>query len=256
MKVEELETATLVLPDGAGRCPAIVFLHWGFGSRATFRAEAEVLAGAGVVSLLAEAPGYGLRPGGVPRLDQTGPAEAFAKQLLAELTADVELLCARPDVDADRIGYVGFSLGASVAGAFLSSEPRVQAAVVMGGYAELSKGWLLKPVDGYAAALSPFDNAACIGRTRAALFFQYGLHDKLVALADGEALFAAAREPKRLERYDASHAFDAKARADRVGWLGERLGFSAPETSAVTLPLGERVKFAIGERLYVTFVKR
>lgn len=48
--------AYLVAPAGDGPWAAILFLHPGLGSRATFLAEAVTLAGMGAASLLVDAP--------------------------------------------------------------------------------------------------------------------------------------------------------------------------------------------------------
>src|SRR5262249_16183337 len=45
-------SAYLVQPDSVSICPAILFLHWGQGNRATFLTEALAYAEVGVESLL------------------------------------------------------------------------------------------------------------------------------------------------------------------------------------------------------------
>lgn len=140
---------------------------------------------------------------------------------------------------------MGFSLGASLAGAFAGHEPRLKAVVVMGGYAELSRSWPLRRSDAYAAALREFDSVRSIGRSKASWLLQFARNDAFVAPENGEQLLAAAPEPKKLRWYATGHSFNHDARVDRLAWLGERLGFAPPDVSNVELPLAQRIRFRL-----------
>ena len=49
-------TAYLVVPPGRGPFAGLVFMHWGFGYRSSFLAEALLMAEAGAISLMIDAP--------------------------------------------------------------------------------------------------------------------------------------------------------------------------------------------------------
>jgi dienelactone hydrolase len=235
--------AWLVAPDGGGPHAGLLFQHWGFGSRDSFRAEAEALAKSGVASLLVDAPGYGARKGPRPLFRAAGPARAYAEQAVADLRRGLARLAAEPGVDVARLGFVGHSLGASVGGVLAGSEPSLRAAVLMGGTGRISRLWLPRAGAAERQAVEPLDAVAWIGRTRAACLFQYGERDEFITRADAEAYAAAAPEPKRVLWYATDHAFDAAARRDRARFLGEQLGLGPLDEAAlaaVRLPARER----------------
>jgi dienelactone hydrolase len=54
----------------------------------------------------------------------------FARQAIVDLERAIDALGALPEVDGDRIGYVGFGLGARLGAAFASLDERVKAAAL------------------------------------------------------------------------------------------------------------------------------
>jgi dienelactone hydrolase len=240
--------AWLVAPDAKGPHAGVLWLHWGFGSRDSFLAEAEALAASGVVSLLPNAPGYGGRPGPRPLFRAAPAARAYAEQAVAELRAGLDQLCAEPGVDAARIGFVGHSLGASVGGAFLGADPRVSAAVLLAGTGRISRLWLPRASDAERTALAALDGAAWIARTQAACLFQYAERDEWITRGDAAEYAGAAPEPKRVLRYACDHAFDAAARRDRAAWLHERLALGSLDEAALAraaLPARDRFGYRL-----------
>jgi dienelactone hydrolase len=238
----------LVAPEASGPHAGLLFAHWGFGSRDSFRAEALALAGAGVVSLLVDAPGYGRRRGPRPLFRAAAAARAYAEQSVAELRLALDRLTRDPRVDAARLGFVGHSLGASVGGALAGADERVRAAVLMGGTGTISRLWLPRASDAERAALAPLDGVAWIGRTRAACLFQYAERDEFITRADAAAYAAAAPEPRRVAWYACDHAFGATARRDRAAWLRERLALGPADEAALAaaeLPARDRYRYRL-----------
>jgi dienelactone hydrolase len=245
-------TAWLVAPEAKGPHAGVLWLHWGFGSRDSFLAEAEALAAAGLVSLLPNAPGYGGRPGPRPPFRDAAAARAYAEQAVAELRAGLDRLCAEPGVDAARIAYVGHSLGASLGGQLLGADPRVSAAVLLGGTGRISRLWLTHASDAERAALSGFDGADWIRRSKAACLFQYAEEDAWIPRADTEEFVAAAPQGKRVAWYACDHTFDDAARRDRAAWLRERLALGALDEAALAgarLPGRDRFGHGLVKRL-------
>ena len=73
--------------------------------------------------------------------------------------------------------------------------------------------------------MDPIEPIHFIGRAPpASVYMQNARFDELVRNADAEPLHAAARQPKRVQWYDASHSLNAQAAADRVEWFAETLG--------------------------------
>lgn len=92
-------SALLVRPDGSGRHPAVLIFHGAGGVRESHRAFARRLADAGFVALLPDLAS--LRPG----------ADEPAGLLRGEIAAAVSLLKSRREIDANRLGLLGFAQG-------------------------------------------------------------------------------------------------------------------------------------------------
>src|SRR5258707_5891127 len=106
--------AYLVVPKGKGPFAAILFGHWGNGTRAEFIPEAKIYAKAGAVSLLPDYPWDRSQPW-YKSLDHTDKPELDRDteiQAVIDLRRGIDLLLARPDVDPERLAYVGHSYGA------------------------------------------------------------------------------------------------------------------------------------------------
>jgi len=200
--------ATLVIPKGPGKFAGVLWGHWlmdgaANANRSEFLDEAVALAPSGVISLLID--DAHVRPGFKP---VPGMGPGLMAQQVIDLRRGLDLLLARPDIDAARTAYVGHSYD-SVAGSILdATDKRFGAFVFMGG-PQLGFGFA-KP---YVSKLGP-----------APALFQYGLHDdEFVPVAAAKAYVAQASGPKTVKFYDAGHALNAKAEADRDAFLRRML---------------------------------
>ena len=111
----------------------------------------------------------------------------------------LEYLSTRPDVDRDRIVYFGRSLGSAVAvnlaadrlplGLVLVSPISSIEDMAKMLYPFLPSRWL---------ARGRFDSENLIGKVASPLLVIHGARDDIVPPVQGEKVFAAAREPKRL----------------------------------------------------------
>jgi len=224
---EEVSALLLAPTDSSAPGPGLLFVHWGFGDRTSFEREAASYAQAGATSLLIDAPGFGLRKG--PRVGAKDPVlmQAYTMRFLGDLACALDFLAAQPGVDPARLGYVGHSLGATIAGAFLAREPRVRAAVLMTPTGRLSKFWLTQPDP--TGRLPTFDGVVNLPNVSIPLLFQFAERDEWITRADAGAQVAAAAGPKTVQWYHADHALDAEALAARAAWLTTAVSFpSAP----------------------------
>lgn len=201
----------LVVPSGKGPFAALVYMHWGQGNKGEFLDEAKEMARHGSVSVMIDAPN--LRPD-----RQRVTSDRWHTQLILDLRRVVDLLTARPDVDPQRIGYVGHSLGATWGGVVAGVEPRFRAFVLMAGYAYPSRYYRgFKP--------SPnLDSALFIGRAKAPILFQLAAKDEFVTKEQAEEYVRLAPESKESRTYDAGHLLNAAAQKDRIDWLLRRIG--------------------------------
>ena len=94
---------TVIVPNTPGPHPAAVVVHGAAGAGRDFcRLFAQPLLDAGVAALVYDKPGYGQSEG-------DGDASTFAQADAA--SAGMDLLASLPDIDASRIGLMGFSNG-------------------------------------------------------------------------------------------------------------------------------------------------
>ncbi|MCI0580637.1 MAG: dienelactone hydrolase family protein [Chloroflexi bacterium] len=225
--------AYLVTPAGKGPFAGVIFVHPAPGSKATFLDEAVTLARRGAVGLLIDAPwaqgeAWG-RTLGQPESDR----RAFT-QTVIDLRRAVDLITSRTDVDANRIGYVGHSLGALFGGVLSGVEKRIRAFVLMAGAGSFTDVMVLNvpslqgpALEEYAQAMAGIDPIAYVGRAApSALLFQFGQQDeafpeeKLVGYAE------AGSEPKLVKWYEAGHFLNDEAGDDRLDWLSTQLGLT------------------------------
>lgn len=116
----------LHLPEGPDRAPGIIMVHGFTGHRieshGLFVKAARALATAGVAALRFDCRGSGESEGEF--CDMTVAGE------VADARAALDVLAARPELDPERLGVLGLSLGACVSACLAGSDPRVQALVL------------------------------------------------------------------------------------------------------------------------------
>jgi pimeloyl-ACP methyl ester carboxylesterase len=227
-----------LVPARAGeRRAGLVFLHHGQGDRSTFLDEAASLAERGVVSLLLEAPEN--REGPLPPPFDPDVEEHDIRQTIVDLRRSFDLLLARPDVDPERLAYVGWSLGATMGARLVGLEPRARGFVLMAGWASYARaardghGLFGAALRGFAspegqrawlARVEPLDGTHFMDG-RAPILLQFARRDEYISRMDAELDQAAAFPGGQAREYDAGH-FElgtGEARHDREEWLGHLL---------------------------------
>ena len=223
--------AWLVEPAEGGQGAGVVFLHWfdteaPDGNRDQFCDEAVALAADhGVVSILPQ--------GRFPWAGAPTDAEADVARIRAEVAAHrsaIDVLGARDDVEAGRIGLVGHDFGA-MHGVNLAADDDRVAAVVLVAATPRWGDWFLPfwPIAGdrwdYLRALAPVDPITRIGELAPRpVCLQFARGDFFIADMTGLELQGAAGEPKELHAYEADHGVRVpQARSDRLAFLRRTL---------------------------------
>lgn len=231
-------TGLLFVPEGAGPFAGLVMAHGMPGNAAAMTNEAVALARRGAVVVAVNAP-FARRGGSTLRFTEADSAEQV--QLIAELRRAVDLLVARPDVDASRLGYMGISYGGAIGALFVGIERRLKTGILV-----VADGGLVSHFTGPEDAGGPLSGLLCAERRRwlesmipiepikyvgfaspMPLLLQSGRQDNLVPPADAERLHAAVGDPKTIRWYNAGHGLNAEAARDRELWLQQQLGMRA-----------------------------
>ena len=223
--------AFLITPQGDGPFPAVLFMPGAPGAKYTFYTEAIELAKAGVVSLLPNPP-YARPPIEDVVVFQPSDKDGIVQEV-KEMRRGVDLLVARPEVDPSRLGYVGFSWGASLGGVLSAVERRVHSFVLMSLVPRLSTDMRKLAEDqgiegdlaAYEKAMQPIDAINYLPQAApSAVFLQAGELDTRPSPDNTQEAYEATSDLKKLQMYDTEHDLNAQAKADARAWMLDRLG--------------------------------
>jgi esterase/lipase len=214
---------------------AVVLLHGAGSTRSDVLDHAAALSRAGFGVLMVDARGHG---------DSGGRAMDFGWDGDADIAAATAHLASRPDVDPDRIGLVGMSMGAEQAIGASGTDPWVRAVVAEGATARIAadeawlserygvRGWIseqLEVAQDWATALltdaatptSMHDAVAATNDTRFLLIAAEHEPDEIDA-----AEYIASAAPERVTTWtvpDARHTGGLET--DRDEWIARVTGF-------------------------------
>ena len=198
-----------------GRVPAVLVQH-GVGDKKHAKYIVEccrMLTARGIIALAIDAPERGERK----RPGKDGPAmwnlpavRRWFQQHCGDYSRALDYLATRSDVDARRLGYVGFSWGAITGVTFTAHDSRVRAmtSVVGGGLLSLL-GKKLDPV-------------ANVGRIAPRpLMFLNATKDQIVLRPFATALHKAAGKDAIVKWYDTDHIFTGTDLPKIMGMLAD-----------------------------------
>ncbi|MDB4878967.1 MAG: dipeptidyl aminopeptidase/acylaminoacyl-peptidase-like protein [Gemmatimonadetes bacterium] len=216
----DVVSALWLTPPAGRACPAVLLLH-GFSSSKERMAGSvgRALLAHGLGSLALDLPFHGERvsaSGGIPK----NPLVLVGawRSAVGEARAAVDWLVRHDEVDATRIGTIGYSLGGFLALMTAADEPRLRAVALAAAgdlpdqtpYAAMVRGLVDPP-----RAARRLD-----GRP---LLLVNGRRDTTTRPAQAERLFAAANAPKELVWYDGGHWPPPAAIDVAVRWMADRL---------------------------------
>jgi 2,6-dihydroxypseudooxynicotine hydrolase len=223
--------AYLRVPDADARPPAVIMLPGLDSVKEELQATAEYLLRRGLAVIAVDGPGQGEAAG-------TLPIEPAYERVA---TAIVDYLRTREDVDAERIGVFGVSLGGYYAARSVAHEPRLRAGVALAGPYRFDLDWdrlpqLTRDVfqhrSGAASAAQARQRAGLLtlaqaaGRITRPLLVVHGGEDGIVPVAHAERLAREAPGAELLVYLDGNHGLTNRAfesRSHIADWLAARL---------------------------------
>jgi dienelactone hydrolase len=227
-------TAFLVVPPGKGPFPGVLYLHGAGEDRTRLAVPAAWLAARGAVGLVIDSA--------FARTKSSAPSDPLASlkwgrdltvQTIVDLRRGVDLLRSLPQVDPERIGFVGYSAGAKTGAILAGVEPRIRAFDLMSGgspsveeFAAAAPAGIRPDVRHVIGQIDPlrFVRQA----PPASRFLQDGVLVEVVPRAQLRALARAGSRPKRIRWYRGGHSLNAHAYRDQLAWLSHELGVRGP----------------------------
>jgi uncharacterized protein len=224
-----------------GLRPGMVLMHGLPGNASVMTSLAQPYAEHGAVVIAIDAPwNHRAAP---PYLTFTGQDRVEQIQVIKDLQRAVDVLRSRPNVDGDRIAYVGRSWGGATGALFVGIERRLKTAVLIVGHAgQVSHA--TGPVGhknisslpcamrvAWIRAMAPIEPIRFVGNANVPLLLQNGRFDELIPVYEAEELHTAAPQPREVRWYDAGHSLNQQAVVDRHRWLHEKIGLDAPAGS-------------------------
>jgi uncharacterized protein len=232
--------ATLVLPDGAGPFAGILYQHGMPSVRQSLIPGAVTYARMGAVVLLIDAPFNRPEHGSESSLQFTQTDRQEQIQIIIDLRRGVDLLISRPEVDPQRLAYVGISYGGAMGGLLAGVEHRLKGYVLQVGDGGLvthmtgpeddlwrrenpintQKQWIA-----WMWPIEPIHYVKCAAPAK--LLFQNGTQDEMVPPADALRYQQAGSEPKTILWYQSGHGLGAAAGKDQAEWLSKVIGIAS-----------------------------
>lgn len=245
-------SAWLVEPPASVQAPhaGLVYLHGSETDRDDLLDEAVAMAHVGAVSLVLDAP-FARGDGSIRPYLESYVEPNKERDMTAQAAVDIrrafDVLAARPDVDPNRLGFVGHSWGASLGAVVASVDHRAHAWALLSprpswtGFLQTDDPFAVskreayaKYWDAYIRAMQPFDALPVIGAVDGeSLLLQYGNDDDVVPPRVARQLIKAVPVGTTIQRFPAGHELDTEATRARCNWLSDRLGL--PRVDSATL---------------------
>ncbi|HET7129064.1 MAG TPA: hypothetical protein VFJ93_08325 [Gaiellaceae bacterium] len=216
----------LVDPGTEGQHAGVVIVHGAGGDRSELLGQAIALAKKGVVALTITAPSSA-HP--APRATSLEGLLAQAQRTQEGDSAAVRraaaFLVSRADVDAERLGYLGWSAGAKT-GTFVVDRFRALA-LLSAGAATVDQFVAAAPAESRAQvrrALTPIDPIRALAGARpGSVLLEDGRQDEIVPHSALLNVVRAAPRGTLVRWYDTRHALSPRAYADARAWLLRKL---------------------------------
>jgi dienelactone hydrolase len=225
--------AEMFYPEGGRSYAAILYVHWYESEsidshRTQFEEEAKDMARGGAVCLSIETL-WSDRDFFLKRTQEDDVQNSIEE--VVNLRRAIDLLLSQPNVDPKRFAYVGHDFGGMYGVLAGSLDQRPTQYVLMASTPRFPDWYLYLPKleaesrEAFIRQMSEIDPIVHVPNLAPAdVFFQFATDDFHVPQERAEEFFAAAKDPKEMKWYEASHGLNEDATNDRKAWLKQKLG--------------------------------
>lgn len=226
--------ASIVIPrNRSGKVPAVLWAHAYGSNRNEFAVEATELADRGIASIIYDSnmTRFGR---GVDLQDPVYAGEVFeaiVRQDVVDARIALDILERRPEIDAERIAFVGVDYGAMVGSILAVVDDRIDAFVLASAFSEPSRYFaqqLVPPesVEGFAERIGPYDPVQLLPDADKPILLQNPRRDTEIEPEEYERLVEAA-DGAEVKWYESGRELVFEAQQDRARWLAEKLGVAS-----------------------------
>jgi pimeloyl-ACP methyl ester carboxylesterase len=223
--------------------PGVIFQHGGGQSMTNYLSEALILAQAGVISIIPDAPARGAGKNSELNTMKLEVARDFQAEIVITERRVLDWLLQQPGIDAKRIAYVGHSYGGITGGVLAGVEPRIAAFVLSGAivsearhirengssyWQEMRRNMSPEEFAKTLDMLGETDPDRYLPLARAPVLVECARLDTDDNVRGCPIVYQIAGGPKRLIWYDDDHNFTSlEALRDRLAWLQTYLKLEA-----------------------------
>ncbi len=211
-------------PKAVGVYPCVLLLHGLTSDKETMAfAFGTPLVKKGYAFLALDAPHHGARKvAGEKQADPKNFTEAV-KLGCRDYRRGLDWLLARKDVNKDHIGLLGYSMGAMMGSILTAVDSRIMAsALCVGGDPVLPNAAAI-PAE-FKEVVYTVSPSLYIGHIAPRpLYMLNGKQDTVMPEAASKLLYAAAKEPKKIEWFDSGHILPKEAGEKAIDWLATKL---------------------------------
>jgi pimeloyl-ACP methyl ester carboxylesterase len=236
----------LVKPRGGKAKPpfaGVIFQHGGGQSMTNYLSEALILAQAGVISIIPDAPARGAGKNSELNTMKLEAARDYQAEIVITERRVLDWLLQQPGVDPKRIAYVGHSYGGIAGGVLAGVEPRIAAFVLSGAivsearhirengssyWQEMRRNMSPEEFAKTLEMIGETDPDRYLPKARAPVLVQCARLDTDDNVQGCPIVYQITGGPKRLIWYDDDHHFTSlEALRDRLAWLEKYLRLEA-----------------------------
>ncbi len=207
-------TALLSLPEQVSRPVPVVLLLHGLGDRKTvdyIEAGNKYLLDAGYAVMRIDICNHGDRKVYDYDFDLTDGLRYWTRDMVAQTVFDlrraIDFIETRPELDADKVGFMGISLGGITGTIFCGVDPRVKVPVIIlaGGQLNLMFGEkaLSQKTKDFLSVIDPINFVRMISPRP--LLMINASHDDVIPPVTSKLLYRKAKKPKKIIWYPAKH---------------------------------------------------